>query len=171
MLRSFSVLFLLFNLILFSSCKQEIKVDRGRALITENINILLDSIEGFDTSKMPSPKYPNEFNVNKIEIKQIKIGLIDSVLVQNINGYNSFFIINRNDLVNFKSNYKIEIVKINNYDINYLFVSFSNFQIDNDKATIDVKKVIGISMTKDRYFFKNENGHWVFISKKNIGIG
>ena len=171
MLRKFKVLFLLFNLILLSSCKQEIKLDKGRALIIENINVLLDSIERFDTSKMPGPKYPNEFNVKMREIKQIKIGLLDSVLVQNTNDYNSSFIINRNDLINFKSKYKIEIVKVNNYDINFLFVSFSNFQIDNDKPTIDVKKVIGIAMTRDRYFFKKENGQWVFLSKKNIGIG
>ena len=170
-LRKFKLLFLLFNLILFSSCKQEIKVDSGRELITQNINVLIDSVGRFDTSKIPGSKYPNEFNVKRREIKQIKIGLLDSVLVQNINEYNSSFIINRNDLVNFKSNYKIEIVKVNNYDTNFLFVSFSNFQIDSNNATIDVKKVIGIAMTIDRYFFRKEKGQWVFISKRNIGIG
>lgn len=166
MLKKINALFVLFSLMFFSSCKQEIKIDSGRELIIQNINVLLDSVERFDTSKMPTSE---EFK--NVKIEQIKIGLIDSVLVQNIKDYNSSFIINRNDLVNFKSNYKIEIVKVNNYDINFLFVSFSNFKIHNDEATIDVKKVIGISMTKDRYFFKNENGHWVFISKENIGLG
>ncbi|MBP4142829.1 hypothetical protein J3S90_13560 [Flavobacterium sp. P4023] len=166
MLKKFNPLFVLFSLMFFLSCKQEIKVDSGRELIIQNINVLLDSVERFDTSKMPTPE---EFE--NVKIEQIKIGLIDSVLVQNIKDYNSSFIINRNDLVNFKSNYKIEIVKLNNDDVNFLFVSFLNFKVDKYKATIDVKKVIGIAMTKDRYYFTKENGHWVFVRKKNIGIG
>lgn len=166
MLRNLNVLFLFFNLILFLCCKHEIKVDRGRELITQNLNILIDSVESFDTSKFPVSE---EFKDVKVE--KIKIGLIDSVVVQNMKEYNTSFLINRNDLVNFKSDYEIEIVKVNNYDINFLFVSFSNFKVDKDKASIDVKKVIGISMITDRYFFKNDNGHWVFIIKKNIGMG
>ena len=114
MLKRFSLFFVLFSLILFSSFKQEIKVDRGRELITQNINILLDSVERFDTSKIPA-----SVEFKDVKIEQIKIGLIDSVLVQNIKDYNSSFIINRNDLVNFKSNYNIEIVKVNNDDINF----------------------------------------------------
>jgi hypothetical protein len=170
MSSNLKVLLMLFSLILLSSCKQENISEIGRELITQNINILLDSIERFDTSKMPvADKFKD------IKIEQIKIGLIDSVTVETLN-LNEIknklsFLIAKNDLINFKSNYKINIVKVNNYDGNLLFVSFSNFQIDKNKASIDVKKVIGISMTKDRYFFKNENKEWVFKSKKNIGIG
>lgn len=178
MFKNSKVFFILFCLVLFSSCKQENIVESGRELIFQNINILLDSIESFDTSKMPGPENFKDFKdvkIEQIKIDKIKIGLIDSVLVVNRNlkevVSNSSFTITENDLINFKSDYKIDIVKVNNYDVNFLFVSFSNLQIVNDNASIDVKKVIGISMTKDRYFFKNENGGWVFKRKINIGIG
>ena len=75
------------------------------------------------------------------------------------------------DLINFKSDYQIKIVKINNYDTNVLFVNFFNFKIKNNKASIEVKKKIGISMVHHKYYFEKENDIWVFKKKVLLGMG
>jgi hypothetical protein len=167
-------------LVLFCSCKKQEDKDIGRELITQNINILIDSIESFDTSKMPEPNVSlKDFkNYKPIKIEQISVGLLDSILIDNdenpqITNQEKFlkFNLQKSDLVNFKSEYKINIVKVNNYDTNILFVRFSNFQMNKNEANIEVKMNIGISMIKNRYYFKKENDVWVFKKKKLLGMG
>lgn len=158
---------------LLCSCKKQENIENsGRELITQNINVLIDSIESFDMSRIQRlEKFKN------IKIEKFTVGILDSIIIENSNfkkiDKNTFlkFNIKKNDLVNFKSSYKINIVKINNYDINVLFVRFSNFQIKEDEASIIVKKNIGISMIKNRYYFKKENGVWVFEKKEFLGMG
>lgn len=160
-------------LILFCSCKKQDDKEKGRELITQNINILIDSIECFDMSKMPVSNVSlKDFKSYKpVKIEQITVGLLDSILIESNEKDFSDFNLQKSDLVNFKSEYKINIVKVNNYDINVLFVRFSNFIINEKEASIDVKKNIGISMIKNRYYFKKENDVWVFKKKEFLGMG
>ncbi len=181
MIGNFKISAFLIVFILFFSCNKQncLKNDEAKELIIKNINILIDSIESFDSSKIPiSPVSIKDFkNYKTVKIEKMRIGIIDSVLVRtddlelnNQMDYIKFNLQNK-DLINFKSNYKINIVKVNNYDINVLFVSFSNFLIKDNNAEITVKKVIGISMIKEIYFFKKEKGIWLFSKKKLIGMG
>ncbi|RTZ01459.1 hypothetical protein EKM02_05505 [Flavobacterium sp. RSP49] len=162
--------------VLFCSCKKQNNIkNNGKELIVQNINILIDSVEYFDMSKVPRPeKFKN------IKIEKITVGLLDSILIEKIDfnkskkiNKTSFlqFNIKDSDLVDFRSDYKINIVKINNYDINILFVRFSNLTINENEASVIVTKVIGISMIKNRYYFKNKKGVWVFIRKELLGMG
>ncbi|NDP22545.1 MAG: hypothetical protein GZ091_15895 [Paludibacter sp.] len=124
------------------SCKNEVKTndrnglntDSQRVFIAQNINTLIDSVEMFDTSLFPPPP-SKEFKDLKAE--KITIGLLDSVFSEYNDDYNRFnsknnqskyftFKLEKCDLVNFKSDYKIKIVKINNDDTKVLFVSFFN---------------------------------------------
>lgn len=167
-------------LILFCSCK--IRDDKviGKELIIQNINVLLDSIECFDTSKMSVTKVSQKDfkNYKPVKTEQITIGLLDSILIEKNERLKEInqkkflkFNLQKSDLLNFNSDYKINIVKVNNYDNNILFVKFSNFQISEDEASIIVKKNIGISMIKNRYYFKKQNGIWVFKKKEFLGMG
>jgi hypothetical protein len=171
-------------LFIICSCKNELKTnnknglntDRERVFITQNINSLIDSVESFDTSLIPPSK---EFKDLKVE--KITIGLLDSVFIENDENFNynnqkkSFkyfkFKLQESDLVNFKTNYTIKLFKVNNYDNNILFVNFSNFYITDYEANIDVKKNIGISMIKERYYFIKRNAIWVFKKKELLGMG
>lgn len=104
--------------------------------------------------------------------------MLDSVFIENDESFNfinqkkSFrFKLQESDLVNFKTNYTIKLVKVNNYDNNILFVNFSNFYMTDNEANIDVKKNIGISMIKERYYFIKRNAIWVFKKKELLGMG
>ncbi|WP_316633062.1 hypothetical protein [uncultured Flavobacterium sp.] len=177
MIGNFKIIGIIFLFLIFSCKKQNGAIEDGRELITENINVLLDSVEFFDTSRMPvSSVSLKDFKKYKpVKIKQIKIGLLDSITNENLtsNEKSKFvkFNIGKNEIFNFRSKYIIEILKINNYDSNILFVKFSNFRIENNLANIEVKKVSGISMTHHKYYFKKKNGRWVFIKKELLGIG
>ncbi|MFB9108374.1 hypothetical protein [Flavobacterium gyeonganense] len=107
--------------------------------------------------------------------KQIKIGLLDSITTESLisKEENKFvnFKISKNEILNFRSKYIIEIFKVNNLDSSILFVKFSNFRIDNDLASIEVKKILGISMSHSKYYFKKKNGRWFFIKKELLSIG
>lgn len=162
---------------LFWSCKNKNDLDNinknvlnnktGKEFITQNINFLIDSVERFDMRKIPRPE-----KFKDIKIEKFKIGLLDSILIENKQGTGFLkFNLDTNNLINFKSEYEINIVKVNNYDINILFVRFSNFKIEKDSASIDVKKTIGISMIKDRYYFKKENNMWIMKKKKWLSMG
>lgn len=168
-------------LFIICSCKNELKTNnknglntnRERVFITQNINSLIDSVESFDTSLIPPSK---EFKDLKVE--KITIGLLDSVFIENDESFNfinqkkSFkFKLQESDLVNFKTNYTIKLVKVNNYDNNILFVNFSNFYMTDNEANIDVKKNIGISIIKERYYFIKRNAIWVFKKKELLGMG
>ncbi len=158
---------------LFCFCNNHKKNDQiGKELISQNINILLDSIEHFDLREIKRPK---KFQKNKIE--KIKVGLLDSIIIDKSNLQESKnisfvkFNIIEEDLSKYKSDYVIKIVKINNYDTNTLFVRFSNFEIINNTACITVKKVIGLSMVKNVYYFKRINSIWKFQKKEFLELG
>jgi len=172
-------------LFIICSCKNELKTnnkngsntDSQRVFIAQNINSLIDSVEIFDTSLIPPSEEFKDFKVEKITI-----GLLDSVFNENDENFNyvnqkkkqlkSFkFKLQQSDLINFKTNYIIKLVEVNNYDNNILFVNFSNFYMTNNEANIDVKKNIGISMSKERYYFIKQNGIWVFKKKEFLGMG
>lgn len=166
------------------SCKNEVKMnnknglntDSQRVFIAQNINSLIDSVESFDTSLIPPSEEFKDFKVEKITI-----GLLDSVFIENDENFNinqkknqlkSFkFKLQESDLVNFKTNYTIKLVKVNNYDTNVLFVNFFNFKIQGNKASIEVKKKIGISMIHHKYNFEKENGVWILKRKELLGMG
>lgn len=171
---------IIITMIAFSCRREENSIKVGKSIISQNINILIDSIERFDVNfinvKQVSTK--KEFpNMHVIKNKKLKIYVIDSVTYEKNFAIDSFqkeilkFIINKNDLINFKSNYNINIVKINNYDSNVLFVKFSNFKLTNDKASIEVKMTIGISMIKNIYHFKKVNNIWLFDRKEFLEMG
>lgn len=168
-------------LFIICSCKNELKTNsknglnthRERVFITQNINSLIDSVESFDTSLIPPSK-----KFKDLKVEKITIGLLDSVFIENDENFNyinqkkSFkFKLQESDLVNFKTNYTIKLVKVNNYDTNILFVNFSNFYMTDNEANIDVKKNIGISMIKERYYFIKRNAIWVFKKKELLGMG
>ena len=108
----------------------------------------------------------------KIKSEKLTIGLVDSVSYKGLNPYNYLaFKLKKSDLSLFKSPYKISLVKEKSNDINTLFVMFSNFRIKDNEAYIVVKKVRGIGMTNDKYYFKKEKGKWVLINKRLISVG
>ncbi len=136
----------------------------GRTLIRENINILIDSVANFDLSSLSKDK----------ESAKLSVGLIDSLVIDDVEYYNAVhknlkFKIEKNEIKDFKSPYGLKLVKINNDDVNVLFVTFSDFHIFGDRAYLNVKKNLGISMMQATFYFKKEKGKWVFIKKKNSG--
>ena len=134
-------------------------IAEARNFISENCNILIDSVEGFDVMSLK----------NKIRTPTFTIGLIDSISSDCFNCLS--FKLKDNDLRNFKSAYKLKLVKAKTYDSDVLFVIFTDFRMDKDYVYIGVKKVIGISMINETYYFKKENGKWVFKNKTLTSIG
>lgn len=156
--------------------KNELNTDNQRAFVAQNINRLIDSVESFDPSLIPPSE---EFKDYKVE--KITIGLLDSVFVENDENFDHInqkkthlkffkFKLQESDLVNFKNNYVIKLVKVNNNDSNIIFVNFSNFYMSDNEANIDVKKNIGISMIKERYYFIKRNGIWGFKKKELLDM-
>lgn len=147
------------------SIEQDLIVE-GRKFIKQNSNIIIDSIASFDL-RFINPQTNEE---------KLTIGLIDSIYYKNIGGgsdknYMSFKL-RKDDLANFKSEYELNLVQRNNLDSNVLYITFSNFRIENDIAIINVKKVFGISMIQASFYFKKENNVWVFKGKTlNGAIG
>ena len=165
----------LFTILLYN-CNKKVNIQNiGKNLVAQNINILLDSVEGFDMSKIPpSPEFKNKIT------PKLTLGLRDSITIDTIytskeNEFESYeylkFNLNNNDLINFKSDYKLFFQKNQSLNTNVLNIEISNLRINEYKASVEVSKVIGISMTYDRYYFKKENGNWVFKKKENLGIG
>ena len=155
------------------NCKNQVKsnVD-GRELINQNINILIDSIEGFDMSNILMPNGQKNLN-----IKKISVSLLDTVCVESTNLKNKSSAkfqnlnISKNEISKFKTNYKINLTKVRNDCAEILFVKFYNFEINKNYANITVKKIIGISMIENIYYFKKINNIWVFKRKKFQGMG
>lgn len=149
--------------------KNEILISEARNLIRQNSNVLLDSIIQFDI------RLPNEKN----DPPKFTIGLIDSIPKREMKQYlgrmdgDKFtsFKLEKSDLVNFKSPYKLNLVKTNNNDINVLFITFSEVNIDGNHAYVVVKKVRGIGMITNTYYFRKENGKWVFTKKEVDNMG
>lgn len=164
-------------LVLTTSCKKEDRIDavknnlivEGKALIKQNSSVLLDSVEQFDVR-------PEK---EKNDAPKIIIGLIDSIPKRReelnlgrTDGHTFVsFKLENEDLVNFKSPYKLILVRGKNNDINIVFVTISKLRIERDKAYIVVEKVRGIGMVNEIYYFKKENGIWVFIKKELSKMG
>ncbi|WP_281636256.1 hypothetical protein [Flavobacterium marginilacus] len=138
-------------------------IAEARNFINENCNILIDSVEGFDVMSLK----------NKIRTPTFTIGLMDSISYRGFLNPNNYlrFKLEDTDLVGFKSVYRLKLVKAKTYDSDVLFVVFSDFKMEKDYAYIRVKKVIGISMLNETYYFKKENGRWVFKNKRLINMG
>ncbi|MES2239892.1 MAG: hypothetical protein V4497_06475 [Bacteroidota bacterium] len=140
-------------------------IKEGRQLIQQNSNILIDSAFIFDHNRF-DPKMKGEKPI---------IGLIDSVYYKlsgaRYDKYLVTFKLSKVDLVNFKSDYTLQLVQNQNESPNgnpaenFLFYTFSDFRIIDNKASIDVKKNYGISMIKVTFFFEKINNVWVFRKK------
>ncbi|HEY6143381.1 MAG TPA: hypothetical protein VIV55_08100 [Flavobacterium sp.] len=144
------------------SIEQNLIVE-GRKFIKQNSNIIIDSIASFDLRFM-NPKVKEE---------KLTIGLIDSIYYKNIgNGSDKNFIsfkLNKDDLADFKSEYQLNLIQKNNKNSTVLYITLSNFRIENNVAEIRVKKVFGISMIQAIFYFKKENNVWVFKEKYLFG--
>lgn len=146
--------------------KEKELIKEGRQLILQNSNILIDSAFIFDHNRF-DPKIKGEKPI---------IGLIDSIRYRFSGaGYDKYLVtfkLSKADLVNFKSDYQLQLVKNRNESPNgnlaenFLFYTFSNFRIIDNKASIDVKKSYGISMMSATFFFEKRNNVWVFIKKR-----
>lgn len=159
--------------VLFLNCEKKtdqhvkrnvLKKQEAKEFILENINILIDSVESFDMGKYS--KFKN------LKIEKFKISLADSIITEK-NSFGAFlnFTLDKKMIANYKSDYEIKLVQNYNEDIKYLFVQFSNFQLEDNAAEISVRKKIGISMVKDRYYFERKNNKWVLKKKKLLSIG
>jgi len=175
----FKKIVFIFSFLAVISCKKDEKpitnntdeplVLEGKSLIRENINILLDSVIQFDV------RLPHEKN----DPPKITFALIDHIPQREISSnagrsdWNNFvsFKLENKDVKNFKSLYKLNLVKSKNNDIDKVFVTFSELKIDGDNACVGVKKVRGIGMINEKYYFKKENGKWVFTNKRLINMG
>jgi hypothetical protein len=173
----FNKIVLLLLLAFTISCKKGQKIDtvksslisEGRSLIREYSNVLIDSVEQFDVR----PEH------EKNDAPKITIGLIDSIpkrtdksKLGRQDGHTfAVFKLEKEDLINFKSPYKLNLVKENNNDVNVVFVTILELSINGEKAYVAVKKVRGIGMIEDTYYFKKENGKWIFLRKGLSNIG
>ncbi|MEO8236546.1 MAG: hypothetical protein ABI576_00460 [Flavobacterium sp.] len=167
----FKKLVFVLSLLTALSCKKDEKtnlnnnkiITEARNLIRLNSNVLIDSVEQFD---VPLPN-------GKHVMPQITIGLIDSIPKRDMklrmgrSDGDTFaeMKLEKDDLVNFRSPYKLNLVKVKNDDTNILFVTFSELSIRGNHAFVVVKKVRGIGMVKNTYYFEKQNGRWVFIKK------
>jgi hypothetical protein len=138
-------------------------ISEARNLIRQNCNILLDSVEQFD------PPLPN----GKKVMPKLTVGLMDSIPKRDMSlrmgrsDGDTFaeLKLEKADLINFKSPYKLNLVKVKKEDTNILLVTFSELSIKGNHAFVVVKKVRGIGMVEDTYYFEKQNGKWVFIKK------
>lgn len=169
------IVFVSLLLTLISGCKKDEKIDtvksdlvtEGRALIKQNSNVLIDSLERYDLAIL-----------NKKKGGALKVALLDSLLINeryskySSEPFNFFtFKLDKNNISNFKSPYKLYLVQKEISQNNVLFVSFSNLKIDNDIAQIMVIKISGNSSVIDRYYFKKQNNKWIFTSKEKLSMG
>jgi hypothetical protein len=168
------VLFLLF--LALTGCKKNEKSDtgdnnliaEGRSLIMQNSNVLIDSLERYDLRFL---------NKNE-KLEPFTIAILDSITIDEryskySQGPFKFFTfkLGGNDFLNFKSPYKLKLVRKDSNQSNVVFVSFSNLKIEGDNAEVMITKINGISSLTDRYYFKKQNNKWVFVRKKQLSMG
>ncbi|NDP27961.1 MAG: hypothetical protein GZ087_11120 [Flavobacterium sp.] len=156
----------LLMLLLFCGCKnKETIISNEKEFIKNNIKTLIDSVESFDMSKYMTKK------------DVFSIGLIDSIVVENrhfkVNKSKNFVTLKiyPNDIIYFKSKYELKLVPLNNKNTNILFIQFCDFQINENKASIIVRKTRGIGMIENIYFFEKENNIWILKKKKMLTMG
>lgn len=152
------------------SCNEKISTQKyGNIFVQENINVLLDSLKMFDMRGVPRPEKFNDIIIKKPTVQLNSIVSVDS-LNSHINHKYLSFNLNKDVLSRLKSDYDVYLAK-NSLDEGNIFVVISNFAINDSTITLDVKKSLGIGMTKDRYFFKKVKQKWIFYKKDNLRIG
>lgn len=170
--------FYVFILFFISCVKKQDNNIIGRELIKENINCLIDSVELLDPNLLPVSKVSTkDFPKYKpVKSKEIQINLLEKIKTSYRNQKNDSdnyleFVLLKKELMNFKSRYKFNLVRDNNFDPSIVFVKIENFKIDGINASLEVTKTIGISFVRDKYIFKKIDGHWVMHKKINVGSG
>lgn len=146
-------------------------------IISENFEVLLNSAEYFDQSKILK---------NNVDDK-IVVDLLDEVVsIETLNSEKKFkakFGITDNNLkpVFYKID-KIPKKEVNGYPINLISkernensvsVQFANFFIDDSKmnSSITVIKRRGIGAISEIYYFKKSNGRWKYEGKDLLFVG
>ena len=171
--RIFKKSIAIFLILFILGCKKDEKpisnnnhntlISEARNLIRQNCNILIDSVEQFD------PPLPNRKKV----MPKLTVGLMDSIPKRDMSlrmgrsDGDTFaeLKLEKADLINFRSPYKLNLVKVKKEDTNILLVTFSELSIKGNHAVVVVKKVRGIGMVENTYYFEKQNGRWVFIKK------
>ena len=136
--------------------------DPVNTFLTENINILLDSLSTFHADRH-----------NKISV-QLLDSINDNVrLIKGKKYKYSNVLMNENILSKIESDYNVELVKRENFTAEFIFVRISNLYIDEEgnEARVTVKKRRGIGMVKNMYVFKRINNLWILKNKKLVGMG
>ena len=152
------------------SCNNKISTQKyGNIFVQENINVLLDSLKMFDMNAYAKENNLKDIIITKPIVQLKSTVFVDSLESQINNKYLSFNL-KKDVLSRLKSDYEVHLVK-NRVDEGNIFVVISNFAISDSTITVDVKKSLGIGMTKDRYFFQKIKQKWVFVRKTNLGIG
>ncbi|MBZ4036840.1 hypothetical protein K6T82_18870 [Flavobacterium sp. 17A] len=169
----FNKIVLLLLVLLTIGCKKKDKKDEvknnliaeGKILIKQNSNVLIDSLERYDMNIL----YPEG------KLKPLQVALLDSVGINERFSRETLkcitFKLEESDFSNFKSPYKLNLVKKEVSEVHVVFVSFLNLEIQNDLANIVVIKINGISSTIDRYYFKKQNNKWIFLNKHQMSMG
>ena len=162
--------FITILLLCFFSCKQvRNNNDYGSRFVKCNINILLDSLSMFDMRGVRRPAKFNDIIITK-PIVQLKSTVFVDSLESQINNKHLSFNLKKDVLSRLNSDYEVHLVK-NRVDEGNIFVVISNFAISDSTITVDVKKSLGIGMTKDRYFFKKIKQKWIYTRKTNLRMG
>lgn len=164
------IVFIAILLLCFFSCEQvKNNHDYGSHFVECNINILLDSLEMFDMRGVPRPAKFNNIVLTKPKVQLKSFVSLDSINIQINRKYLSFNL-KKDVLSRLNSDYEVYLVK-NRVDEGNIFVVISNFTMNDSTITLDVKKSLGIGMTKDRYFFIKVKKKWIFVRKTNLGMG
>lgn len=164
------IVFTAILLLFFCSCNQFRNNDNyGSHFVQCNINILLDSLNMFDMRGVPRPEKFNDIIINKPTVHLKNIVSVDSI-ESHINHKYLSFNLKKDVLSKLKSDYEVHLVK-NRVDEGNIFVVISNFAINDSTITVDVKKSLGIGMTKDRYFFRKMKQKWIYTKKINLRMG
>lgn len=173
------------------SCKQdkfEEKKRIGYEILNDNINILLDSLDYFDSSRiLPPPKSKfkiikdGPFNVeilNLIKINPVNINqcimLTKNRFKKNKNKlYELSFKINRLRNIEKYKDYTIYLTKYQKSGEKTIKINFYNLLIDENYnyASLTVQKKVGIGMKEEIYYFIKITNKWKFLNKKLIRIG
>ncbi|MFZ4929543.1 hypothetical protein [Chryseobacterium sp. Mn2064] len=175
MFRNFN--YLTFFLLCFSlfSCQNSEKTDEiGKELILENLPVLLDNLDYFNTNDTPL----------SVGIYQY-VGEIKSDQKIVLKNFQNRFNLNNEKIFNGQIKIRKIPVKIGNYSLfldkdnafqkrtDVINISFVNPIIskNNQYACIEVVKSLGSGAKFEIYYFKQKNGKWIFVEKEVIALG
>ncbi len=186
MVGNFKLIIIIIIFITLNSCyKKENFSLEGAKIVNSHIEVLLDSIEFFDWTKIPiSAEFKNEtrkkFNYELIDSVGFDVNIYPLFNKNLKKHYDNIFTnsniiklkLNPTILSRFKKK-NLTLSKKKSNDIYVLSIIFSNLiiSVDGTFASLVVTKSCGISMTKDIYFFEKIDSVWVFKEKINIVIG